>query len=399
MRTRERATQPWWWPRATPTAHDHHSLNALRTLAAFAVAIGHVRAMFFQDYDGVRHTVFNVALYGITGVGHAAVVVFFVLSGYWVGGGILTRIGQGRFNYLDYGIRRLTRLWVVLLPALLLTAVLDVAGRALFPASTAYRGDPGFHVLPLHLEETLTLKGGIGNLMFLQDLYVPPFGTNTPLWSLAYEFWYYAIFPVLLLGLKRSSSVRMRATCASVFLLGCAMTGIKVMALFPVWLAGAGVAYHATSIQRFLRGLPTLALALARLASSAVLGLVVLGVSVAKINPPLGEAMVGLVTAGLLAMLVDDLQWRGAPNRILRTISSYAHASYSLYAIHLPIIVIMSAAVVGRASDRWRPDFLHIVAGSSLLCCVLVIARVFAGLTEFKTESVRAALLHRAGAK
>jgi hypothetical protein len=59
----------------------------------------------------------------------------------------------------------------------------------------------------------------------------------------------------------------------------------------------------------------------------------------------------------------------------------------------------MSAAIVGRASDRWRPDFLRIVAGAFLLCCVVVIARVFAGLTEFRTEGVRAVLMRRAGAQ
>jgi peptidoglycan/LPS O-acetylase OafA/YrhL len=171
------------------------------------------------------------------------------------------------------------------------------------------------------------------------------------------------------------------------------------MALFPVWLVGAAVAYHAPSIQRLLRALSTSTLALARLVSSAVLGAVVLGVSVARVDARLGEAMVGLATVGLLVLLVDDVRWRGAPHWILRTVSSYAHASYSLYAIHLPIIVMASAAVVGRAPDRWQPGFVQLAAGFTLLCCVVLVARLFAGLTEFRTERVRAALLRRGGAK
>jgi peptidoglycan/LPS O-acetylase OafA/YrhL len=396
MQTRIGAGRPWWRTRSRDSTQDNHALNALRALAAFAVAVGHLRAMFFQDYDAVPHTIFNAVLYGVTGLGHTAVIVFFVLSGYWVGGGVLTRIGRDRFSYLDYAARRLTRLWVVLLPALLLTAVLDIAGRAWFPGSTVYRGGPGFHVVgPQSLEETLTLRGAIGNLLFLQDLYVPPFGTNTPLWSLAYEFWYYAMFPALVLALKRSGSTRLRVTFALAFLLGCAVTGIEVMALFPVWLLGAAVAYRATSIQGFLQGLPPATLAFARLVSSAVLGAVVLGVSVARIDARLAEAVVGLATAGLVALLIGDVQWRGAPNWILRTTSSYAHASYSLYAIHLPVIVILSAALVGRAPDRWQPDFAQLAAGSSLLCGVVLIARLFAGWTEFRTERIRAALLRR----
>ena len=128
---------------------------------------------------------------------------------------------------------------------------------------------------------------------------MPPFGTNTPLWSLAYEFWYYAMSPVLVLALKRSGSTRFRVTCALAFLLGCVVSGIEVMALFPVWLLGAAVAYHAASIQGFVKGLPPATLALARLVVSAVLGAVVLGVSVAQIDARLGEAVVGLATAGL----------------------------------------------------------------------------------------------------
>jgi peptidoglycan/LPS O-acetylase OafA/YrhL len=167
------------------------------------------------------------------------------------------------------------------------------------------------------------------------------------------------------------------------------------MALFSVWLVGAGVAYHAASIQRFLRTLSSSTLALARLASSGVLAAVVLGVSFARIDPRLGEAMVGLATAGLLTLLVDDVHWRGVPHWVLNTISSYAHASYSLYAIHLPIIVITSAAVIGRAHNRWRPNFAQLAAGSLLLCCVVLIARLFAGFTEFRTECIRVALMHR----
>jgi peptidoglycan/LPS O-acetylase OafA/YrhL len=162
------------------------------------------------------------------------------------------------------------------------------------------------------------------------------------------------------------------------------------MALFPIWLMGAAVAYRAATIRHLLSRLSTLPLALARLTSSAVLGVVVLGVSSARIDSLFGEAMVGLATAVLLGLLVDDVQWRGAPNWLLRAISSYAHASYSLYAIHLPIIVLMSAGLIGRAPDRWSPDLAHLAAGSSLLCCIVLIARLFAGWTEFRTERIRA---------
>jgi peptidoglycan/LPS O-acetylase OafA/YrhL len=116
---------------------DNQSINALRTLAALAVLVHHVRPMLFQDYSGVPHNVLVRALYG-QGLGHTAVIVFFVLSGYWVGGGVLRSVGSGRFNWCDYAVKRLVRLWIVLLPALMLTASLDVIGRGLFASSTVY---------------------------------------------------------------------------------------------------------------------------------------------------------------------------------------------------------------------------------------------------------------------
>jgi peptidoglycan/LPS O-acetylase OafA/YrhL len=37
----------------------------------------------------------------------------------------------------------------------------------------------------------------LGNLVFLQAILVPTWGSNGPLWSLAFEFWFYIWFPTL----------------------------------------------------------------------------------------------------------------------------------------------------------------------------------------------------------
>ena len=79
--------------------------------------------------------------YLITGLGHQAVLVFFVLSGYFVGGSVVDGFQRRRFSWTGYGIARLSRLWTVLLPALLLTLVLDTLGTQFSP--TAYQGGFG----------------------------------------------------------------------------------------------------------------------------------------------------------------------------------------------------------------------------------------------------------------
>jgi peptidoglycan/LPS O-acetylase OafA/YrhL len=355
--------------------------------------IGHIRAIYFLDYANVSHSVWVQIAYGATGLGHAAVIVFFVLSGFWVGGGVLDKVRRNQFNVVEYVMKRLIRLWIVLVPALVLTAVLDLSGRLLFSSSAAYLGAHPSNVLPIDLYETLTLKVALGNAVFLQHLLVPPFGTNTPLWSLAYEFWYYAMFPCAVIALGSSATLRSRTTYAIAFLLACCISGTEVMALFPVWLLGAAVAYKQVAIRRLLSCLPRSTLCIARLVASITLGLVVLGVSAVSMHERIADGAVGIATACLLALLITDLRWRGICKRLLRIGSGYARASYSLYAIHLPIIVISSAVFMGRSEDRWQPDVGHIFAGTVIMFSVVLIAQVFARFTEFNTERVRAALI------
>jgi hypothetical protein len=90
----------------------------------------------------------------------------------------------------------LTRLYIVLIPAVLLGVVLDHLGYRLFGAGSIYYSPTGLDLVPTHdLAQRLLPSVIAGNLMFLQGLCVPIVGTNVALWSLSNEFWYYMIFP------------------------------------------------------------------------------------------------------------------------------------------------------------------------------------------------------------
>lgn len=68
-------------------------LNFLRWFAAFLVVIGHLRSFMFIEYNQIiSPSIFDKIFYFITGLGHEAVIVFFVLSGYLVGGGTLEKL-------------------------------------------------------------------------------------------------------------------------------------------------------------------------------------------------------------------------------------------------------------------------------------------------------------------
>ncbi|MCA9641154.1 MAG: acyltransferase family protein, partial [Myxococcales bacterium] len=108
-------------------------LDWIRGIAAFAVLAGHVRGLFFVDYSDLpMPTRVQQVAYMLTGLGHQAVIVFFVLSGFFIGYSVLVAHTQQRFSGLDYGIRRFSRLYAVLVPALVVTFLVDSLGIFLF---------------------------------------------------------------------------------------------------------------------------------------------------------------------------------------------------------------------------------------------------------------------------
>ena len=100
--------------RLTPFASS--ALDGIRGAAALAVYLGHLRASLFVDALEAHLGIVGRFFYYATGLGHQAVVVFFVLSGFLVGGSLLrTEPEPGRWR--AYALARATRLYVVLLPA------------------------------------------------------------------------------------------------------------------------------------------------------------------------------------------------------------------------------------------------------------------------------------------
>ena len=76
-------------------------LDLIRGCSALLVCLSHLRNAMFVDYSALVHP--NMAIkvfYAVTSFGHQAVMVFFVLSGYFVGGAVLRAgaVGEARFS-------------------------------------------------------------------------------------------------------------------------------------------------------------------------------------------------------------------------------------------------------------------------------------------------------------
>lgn len=91
----------------------YYWLDVLRFIAAFMVLLSHTRNTFFPafgDLPSNQQTISCMAFTMFCRLGHEAVIVFFVLSGFLVGGRGFGRIKDGTMHVCSYAIDRLARI-------------------------------------------------------------------------------------------------------------------------------------------------------------------------------------------------------------------------------------------------------------------------------------------------
>ena len=230
-------------------------LDLIRGLAALAVFVGHIRTLFYLNAQAAGPVgVTTKLLYFVTGLGHEAVVVFFVLSGLLIGNSVVRANASGRWSWNDYIFNRASRLLVVLLPALALGAVWDNIGLLAPSSFDVYRfGSSALtNFGSAIVGNNLTIPIWVGNLFFLQTIAVPVFGSNVPLWSLSNEFWYYLIFPCLFIASIGKQSPLTRLGLFLAGLAGLIFVGADIALYMLIWLMGAALnikQIHAKSIR------------------------------------------------------------------------------------------------------------------------------------------------------
>lgn len=354
----------------------HHSIliSLLRGLAAIQVVAAHLRAQIFPSLKGLPDpTAWYQALAFFTGFSHQAVVIFFLLSGWLVGGSLLNRLGEPR-ALTSYAIDRLTRMWIVLIPAFLLTLVIGAITNVVNPAALSFSPANEYSATAF-----------IGNLLGLQDLAVPRYGGNFALWSMANEIWYYVLFPLLVLPFSGKSALG-RAAALLTFLLAAWFLSGPIMLYLPVWLLGVGFSRIRIDATRAQRGVLIAAL----LALSVYFRLT-------GSNDKLEAAsfVQDVVFSIAFLLVLSSVQFKADASHWLVRIASKTGAriaafSFTLYVVHVPLLFLLRYLYTPLSHADLSPNELgHLGVYTVLLVLIVFLAFLFHLPFEAQTQRVR----------
>jgi peptidoglycan/LPS O-acetylase OafA/YrhL len=345
----------------TRPSHSLIALNLMRGLAAVAVLLSHSRGDSFVIYGALpasQHGIAAQLFFAATRLGHEAVMIFFVLSGFLVGGQVLTRLKEDRFGLEEYALDRVTRIFIPLVPACLLTAAIST----------------------FLFQQPPSLLSLIANMTGMSEVVNYSLPLNPVMWSLTYEIWFY----ILAGALAYMISKRVNAISGIVLAACFAVFAILEIRFLIFWLLGALVSTR-TEI-RFKGAIAVAGLILA-LAGSAFDQLAADSHSISPvvyIPPVIAEFMMCFGAATALPFLVDP-----AVDRFLRPIQGFAAAlagfSYTLYLTHRPTNAALG--LLFPKAEALSVHSLAIFACRLIICIAVAVAFYFA--FEANTGAVR----------
>lgn len=372
-------------------------LDFVRWLAALLVVIGHVRLLWCTEYANVHDKSPWVKIfYFVTGFGSEAVMVFFVLSGFLVGGGALRKWYGGTYSGRDYFISRFSRIYTVLLPALVCGGLLDWIGLQYFNATGIYTNSPAYRtpLLNFHIAGNLDWATFLANLANLQGILASHFGSNGPLWSLAYEWWYYCLFGLMLEAAGKKSADPVLWLLASGALLALTVLPAKLLLYMLVWGTGA---WAATLDPQRLKLSPFAACVLfvSLLAGSRLFHILLDGYTDHLPGSMVIRFVPNLLLAAGFSLLIISL--RGKTCTGIRSFALHkfmADFSYTIYLMHVPLLLLITAILSSNYGVPFsvEPTFKVLLFLAVLILLIYLALYLFSLLTEKFTPNVKGCL-------
>lgn len=266
----------------------------------------------------------------------------------------------------------------------LLTLAIDAFGRSVAPA--LYQGaffglltsgpDPSGDIGAASRMTTL-----LGNTFFVQTIETPIYGTNSPLWSLANEFWYYVLFVLGLLAVARNLPGALRIGACVAALVAFIHLPMHILLHGLIWLGGAVLAYVVQSGR--LPVLPRLLAVMAVLALAGALLVVRFG-ALSGLGYFANDALVGAT----LVLVFMTITYRAAlPKPRARFSGFTAEYSYTIYLVHFPIVMLIAA--MGFAGQQVALTGTTFALFCAILGALNLLAYLFYWLFEAHTAKAQ----------
>jgi len=326
--------------------------------------------VYRPDIDGIRAVaILSVVLYHagaahITG-GFTGVDIFFVISGYLIGGHIVSELDSNTFSFLSFYKRRAKRILPAFYAVMLFTLV-----TALFLLSPGEARDLGRYAF------AATLSGS--NVFFwAYSNYFSPDASFHPLlmtWSLGVEEQFYFVVPVILLLLMRLRRSLLLPVVLALCVLSFVLASVElhsypsnVFFLFPErsWELGLGVALAIAELTHKPLTLPKSLANFISLAGLLLMFAPMLLLNAASAFPGAAALPSVLGTAMLLAV---PTSWINRRLLSLSPLVFLGKISYSWYLWHWPLLAY---ARVATGSSKLPPIAAAIIIAVSLLAAIL----------------------------
>ena len=357
-------------------------LDFLRGLSALLVCMGHLRNVFFVNYNEVLvvDSYLINFFYFITSLGHEAVMVFFVLSGFLVGGSVIKNLDN--FNFKKYLTNRITRLWVVLIPCLFITLIIDQLILSNYPEFLQgnYRSIINSGPSESYSDTFMTF---IGNVFFLQNIFVKTYGTLGPIWSLANEFWYYILFPLILIILNFDNKYNFifRSFYIILLLIILYLLPIEITKYFIIWCIGVFTFYIYNQKKKDYYSF-NFVLSIILLISTLIL-------SKLKVLSLFNSDLLISLTVSYLIVVCPKINLD--QNKVTKSIRNafiyLSNISYTLYLIHFPICMVIFCYII-----KFEKIYLNLANFFSylfFLSIIIFIAYLFWFMFERNTNLIR----------
>jgi peptidoglycan/LPS O-acetylase OafA/YrhL len=198
------------------------------------------------------------------------------------------------------------------------------------------------------------------------------------LWSLSYEFWYYLAFPLLVFLLARRQSSKMRVlSCVGLLVWGW-FVGLNILLLGLTWLMGASISFLPAfpARRRWTRGL-AIVLALVLFAAGLVESKLLDSLS--------SDLALGLAVTALIWVILHCAT-APLPASYVYIARRAAHSSYTLYLVHLPLLIFIKATL---HLPRAYPDWHAVLVAAGVLVAILLYAQLVYEAFEKNTDRVR----------